>query len=127
MIIPISVSEIKDKELIDFVKNRKNYSTFLKNLIYTTMYQENLISRDFFLQKILTDDVSNILNKVEINLLNQPLKEQTVPPPNKVLVTDSNVEDTNSQRIIKKSEEGILKNFISSIEDMQFNNNEEAI
>lgn len=123
MIIPISVSEIKDKELIDFVKSRKNYSTFLKNLIYTTMYQENIISKEYFLQKILTDDISNILNKVEINILNHPISEQPTISFSKNIITSSNTEDTTPQRIIKKSEEGILKNFISSIEDMQFNDN----
>lgn len=131
MIIPISVSEINDKELIEFVKNRKNYSTFLKNLIYTTMYQENIITRDFFLKKILTDDISNILSKVEINLLNQPINEEfisqtPISQTNENIITPSNTDNNNSQKIIKKSEEGIFKNFISSIEVMQFNNNEGA-
>lgn len=127
MIIPISVSEIKDKELIDFVKSRKNYSTFLKNLIYTTMYEENIISKEFFLQKILTDDISNILNKVEINLLND--SENTKPSAISKGTTPiiSKTENNDSQKIIKKSEEGILKNFISSIEFMQTNDKEEAI
>lgn len=127
MIIPISVSEIKDKELIDFVKSRKNYSTFLKNLIYTTMYEENLISKEFFLQKILTDDISNILNKVEINLLNNNPTEKNVFSTTESTTTTPLVDNNTSQRIIKKSEEGILKNLISSIEGMTFNKNEEAI
>lgn len=62
MILPISVSEKNDKELISYVKGKPNYSNFLKQLIYVTMFEEGVISKEDLLEKLFSTKKYNFFN-----------------------------------------------------------------
>lgn len=62
MILPLSVSNTKDEDLIKYVKGKNNYSNFIKNLIYIQMYSEGVISREYLMEKVFASDSYKLLD-----------------------------------------------------------------
>ena len=64
MILPLSVSNTRDEDLIKYVKGKNNYSNFIKNLIYIQMYSEGVISREYLMEKVFASDSYKLLDGI---------------------------------------------------------------
>lgn len=64
MILPLSVSNTRDGDLIKYVKGKSNYSNFVKNLIYIQMYNEGVISREYLMEKVFASDSYKLLDGI---------------------------------------------------------------
>ena len=103
MILPISVSEKNDKELISYVKGKPNYSNFLKQLIYVTMFEEGVISKEDLLEKLFSTKKYNFFNYSGFSL-EQP-QTNINSKIDKMMNSNNEITVSSAQEIKEKEEE----------------------